>query len=144
MENFGIIDVLRTKCADLEYAFLYGEDAYRSFLANGKGVEDYSRVLLAEFTAAPTRVNSVIQKVTYSGYLALGQKKETTTISSIDEFPIQKYDRRLKYLTTLLSDFIGALACENDLTVTAENYRFELNKHNLSADYVACEITFVQ
>ena len=44
---------------------------------------------------------------------------------------------------TLLSNFVTTFACDNELDVTAENMRVDLNKFDTNIDFIAETITFV-
>jgi hypothetical protein len=65
------------------------------------------------------------------------------TESNLDETPEQKYDRRLKYLANKLTQILSEIACENQYEIRNCNMRLEINKFDLNADFVACDITIV-
>ncbi len=148
MDFFGLIDVLRDYCEDNGIELVYGEDAFANTQTDGLSTEDNGLVLIAAFNAVPTFTLGRITECKYTGVLSLGEKCETDedteeeTESSLDETPIQKYDRRLKYLTTKLSTVIGDIACENELEVSGLSFRYDLNKFDLNADFAATTITF--
>jgi len=143
MENFGLIEALRAKCIEKGYFCIYGQDEYINALSDEEIYNAYEKLLRCDFSANVTRVNGVIQSISYVGLIGLGQKHEATTESSLDETPDQKYDRRLKDLTTALSDFIKEMTCVYELEVTNEQYDYDLNQYDLNADFVSCSITFV-
>jgi len=71
------------------------------------------------------------------------EQKTVETESTLDETPEQKYDRRLKYLANKLTQILSEIACENQYEIRNCNMRLEINKFDLNADFVACDITIV-
>lgn len=141
---FGLIDVLRAYCTLNNITFIYGQENYANALADQTTYTANAKLLIADFEVNPIYSNGKLTSVTYTGAMALGQKRETLTESSLDETPIQKYDRRLAGLTTSLNIIIQSIACSNDLDVTGAKIRFDLNQFDLNADFVACTLSFVQ
>ena len=94
-------------------------------------------------------------EIAYTGVIGLGRKCESELIedeggdytveteSNLDETPEQKYDRRLKYLANKLTQILSEIACENQYEIRNCNMRLEINKFDLNADFVACDITIV-
>lgn len=144
MEYFGLIDKLRDYCNEHNIEFIYGNDAFINALTGQIKYLPNQRILTADFNCIPVIEGSKIQSMTYAGVMALGQKCEAITRSSLDEKPIQKYDRRLKDLSQLLSLIIGQISCENELEVTNINMKFDINKTDANIDFVACSLNFVQ
>jgi hypothetical protein len=156
MEFFGLVDAIRSYCASDDRTtpihFHYGANAFANIEADLHTYVDNDLILIADFNATPTFDGGRVTRCRYSGVLSLGRKRESETVgqvtthteSSIDETPIQKYDRRLKDLTTLLGTIIGDLSCENELDIISCNMRFDLNQFDLSADFTAAQITFEQ
>jgi hypothetical protein len=149
MDFFGLVDTIRTYCTTNSIAFIYGNDAYINALADPTTYTENKLILLADFNAVPDIQSGTVVAVKYSGILSLGMKTETddddvTTISSLEETPIQKWDRRLKYLSTKLATIIGDLSCDNDMSVSGLNFKLDLNKLDLNADFVATPIVFEQ
>lgn len=156
MDFFGLVDVIRDYCEDEGIFFIYGNDAYANALADANLYASNDLILIADFSCVPNITGGQVVSIRYSGLMSLGMKTEsvttgtapntvtTTTISTLDETPEQKYDRRLKYLSTQLASIIGELSCDNDLEVSGLNFRFDLNKLDLNADFVATPVIFEQ
>lgn len=144
MDNFGLVDAIRTYCTGKGYNFFYGSSAYVNIEIDVNKYDANEVILIADFNCIPTYTNSKITELRYTGTIALGQKKETTTESSLDEKPIQKFDRRLKLLSNLLTTILGDLSCQNELEIVNANMRYDLNSFDLNADFVAISLTFVQ
>jgi hypothetical protein len=148
MTFFSLIDVIRQYCTDNSISFIYGNDAYANALS-GNSIIANQLILVADFSCKPTLAGGRVVTVTYSGVIMLGSKCETTTIydveisteSSLAETPIEKYDNRLKSLSTSLMTILGDLTCNNELEITNINIKFDLNKFDLNADFVAATIT---
>jgi hypothetical protein len=157
MDFFGLVDAIRDYCEDEGIFIIYGSQAYANAQADAESYSSNELILIADFSCVPTITGGQVVALRYSGVISLGQKTETvvtdpgeetetstTTISNLDETPIQKYDRRLKYLSTKLAAIIGELSCDNELDVSGLNFRFDLNKLDLNADFVATPITLEQ
>jgi hypothetical protein len=148
MDFFGLVDVIRTYCTTNNIAFIYGNEAYANALADPTTYTENKLILIADFNAVPDIQGGTVVSVKYSGVMSLGMKTEVndgvTTISSLDETALQKWDRRLKYLSTQLAVIIGALACANDLEVSGLNFKQDLNKLDLNADFIATIVNFEQ
>jgi len=148
MTFFSLIDVIRQYCTDNSISFIYGNDAYANALSDDSIIAN-QLILVADFSCKPTLAGGRVVDVTYSGVIMLGSKCETATIdnievsteSSLAETPIEKYDNRLKLLTTSLMTILGDLTCNNELEITDINIKFDLNKFDLNADFVAATIT---
>lgn len=144
MDFFGLVDVIRTYCTTNSIYFIYGNQAYSNALADANTYGDSEQLLIADFTCDPEITGGQVVRMIYNGVISLGQKRETTTESSLNETPIQKYDRRLKDLSEQLAEIIGELACDNELEVTRCSFRFDLNQFDLNADFVAATVSFEQ
>lgn len=144
MDNFGLVDALRTYCEEKGYAFYYGQDSYVNIETDLVGYSVDQKLLIADFNLIPTYAGAKITELRYTGTVLFGQKFEAETESNLDETPIQKFDRRLKTLSTLLTTVLTDIACENELDVINVNIRYDLNKFDLNADFVAASLTFVQ
>lgn len=144
MLHFELIDTIRTYCTTKGYAFFYGADSYVNIEMDVQQYGADKIILIADFNCIPTYTGGKITELRYTGTMLLGQKREDTTESSLDESPLQKYDRRLKTLSTLLTSILSDLACDNELEVTNVNIKFDLNKFDLNADFVACSLTLIQ
>ena len=167
MQNFDLIGALRTFATSKGWVFLSGPTSIQNYEASQQEYVNGQIVMSADFTAAPDYTNAgKISEITYNGVIALGRKcdddgtenipddpetpeDETVnyndgTASSLDETFIQKYDRRLLELMTLLSNNIAEFACDNELEITAANFRMETNKFDTNIDFVAGTITIIQ
>lgn len=141
MEFFGLIDVIRDYCSENAISFIYGNDAYANALMDSSTYEANDLILIADFTCVPVIEGGRVTSCKYSGVMSLGQKCEEGSRSSLGETPGQKYDRRLKYLSTKITSIIGDISCNNELEVTNANLKFDLNKFDLNADFVALTLT---
>lgn len=141
MDFFGIVDVLRDYCDENDIGFIYGNDAYVNAIGDSSPYANYGQLLIADFNSVPTIAGGRVVECTYQGTISLGLKYDGEYESNLDETPIQKYDRRLKYLTTRLTSIIGTISCENELEIKSINIRFDMNRFDLNADFVAATIT---
>lgn len=144
MDKFGLIDAIRSYCIANSYIFIYGNEAYANALSDSQSYAPNQLIIVADFTCIPTLENSTVTELRYNGVLMVGQKCENTTSSNLDETPIQKYDRRLKSLSALMMEIIGDLTCANELEATGINIKYDLNKFDLNADFIAATLTFIQ
>lgn len=71
----------------------------------------------------------------------LGQKREDTTVSTLDETAIQKYDARLKTLLETLTSALGEFSCKHQYDITQSNFRVDINRFDINIDVVAGTIT---
>jgi len=144
MEYFGLVDKLRDYCTDHNWVFIYGNDSFANALTDSHKYLANQKILVADFSCLPVIEGSKVQSMTYTGVMMLGQKCEAITKSTLDETPIQKYDNRLKELSQLLTIAIGQISCDNEMEVIGLNMKFDLNKFDLNADFVACSLNFIQ
>jgi hypothetical protein len=150
MDNFALIDALSDYCDENNYLFIYGNDSWANILADPNSPQtkylEYDYILIADFTANITMVNSMVQQIQYVGTMAFGQtiKPSLENTNPLDETPQQKFNARLKSLSQMLMIIIGQIACDNELETSGISLRYDLNKFDLSADFAACNITFIQ
>lgn len=174
MEAFGIIDTIRTYCIKNNIFFIPGDEAYVNAVADYSVYENNDLILYCNFNSSPVISGSRIVSNSYSGVMALGRKCEEQTelsvlvdeidnvlldedeniiytseqnietVSSLDETFEQKYDRRLRTLSQELADLIGYIACDNELEISNLNFKMELNKFDLSCDFVACSLILTE
>jgi len=144
MEYFGLVDKLRDYCTAHNWVFIYGNESFANALTDSHKYQPNQKILVADFSCLPVIEGSKVQSMTYTGVMMLGQKCEAITKSTLDETPIQKYDNRLKSLSQLLTIAIGQISCDNEMEVTGLNMKFDLNKFDLNADFVACSLNFIQ
>lgn len=144
MTNFDIIGVLRTYAATKGWIFLSGAEFYQNYELTQAALTANKVILGVMFTAKPTIKNKKVITIQYIGKMMLGEKRETTTESSLDETFIQKYDRRLLALSTLLATTVGDVACTNELDISNINFDMKLNAFDENIDGVECSLTFTQ
>jgi hypothetical protein len=146
MDKFALIDALRSYCNDNDYYFIYGNDAYANAQTDGI-INKYQYILIADFTCQVDMATSIVEEIRYNGVLSFGENAGyllNGSNTTLDETPEQKYDLRLKTLTTMLMELIGDISCENELEVSGINLRYDINKFDLNADFVACTLTLTQ
>ncbi len=152
MDFFGLVDAIRDYCQSqvvMPIYFHYGSDAFANVELDLPTYQPNALILIADFNALPTFAGGRVVGCRYTGVVSLGRKSESITVeevtteteSTIDETPIQKYDRRLKDLSVKLATIIGELSCENELDIISCNMRHDLSKFDLSADFTAAQIT---
>ena len=146
MEQLDIIGQLEAYALAKGWRFVYG---YNKFRANIDVMHDYQPgelVLIADFRATPTIKNGRVTQMIYTCLLMLGRKFDIDgTVASLDETPIQKYDRRLKELAQTLLNTICDFSCANELEVTAAPISVDINVYDTNIDLAISEnATFVQ
>ncbi|MCQ2608737.1 MAG: hypothetical protein MJ197_08640 [Bacteroidales bacterium] len=144
MNKYDLIGVIRDYCQanNIHYIPSISEyDAYVNAVADGELYEEYDLIFCTFFTLRPSFGGSVVQSVTYNGTCALGRKREENTVSNLDETFIQKYDARLKNLTELLVSMLAEIACNVDGEITNCNLSYDINKLDLNADFIGCELS---
>ena len=145
MIYFTLIDELRTYFLAKGYFVIIGGEGYQNALNGDYVYDDYDKVAMIDFPEArPLITGGRIQGATYTGLIALGQKREDGNISesSLDETVEQKYDRRLEDLGLTLTNDIAQFACNQDILITDIVQRMEINQFDLNIDFVASDITF--
>ena len=166
MTNFDIVGALRAYAVANDWVFLAGVNAYQNYSASQQEYKNSQLILGANLSAAPRIVNGKVIEITYSGLIFLGQKfdddgtpaipdnpetpeDETETFNdgtpaNLDETFIQKYDRRLLNLMSLLTNHLGTFACSNELEISNFNIDIEINKYDANLDFVGGSITLIQ
>jgi hypothetical protein len=146
MDRFDLIGALRTYAETRGWAFLSGEAWMQNYEATQSELTPAQLILGADFKSSPQFRGGLIDSIKYTGGLILGRKFEslTDTESTLDETYIQKYDARLKELSTLLAAQISDFACTNSLEVEGVTFAPELNKFDTNIDFMAASLTFVQ
>jgi len=156
MQSFDILEKLRTYCTGEGIIFIPSiSEAYVNSVIDWNEYENNDLIMFALFNAVHVFDNSKLVEIAYTGVIGLGRKCESELIefedeknnytieteSTLDETPEQKYDRRLKYLANKLTEILSEIACENQYEIRNCNMRLEINKFDLNADFVACDIT---
>lgn len=156
MQSFDILEKLRTYCVNEGIIFIPSiSESYVNSVIDWNEYENNDLIMFALFNAVHVFDNSKLIEIAYTGVIGLGRKCESELIededgdytveteSNLDETPEQKYDRRLKYLANKLTQILSEIACENQYEIRNCNMRLEINKFDLNADFVACDITIV-
>ena len=156
MQSFDILEKLRTYCVTEGIIFIPSiSESYVNSVIDWNEYENNDLIMFALFNAVHVFDNSKLIEIAYTGVIGLGRKCESELIeddngdytveteSTLDETPEQKYDRRLKYLANKLTQILSEIACENQYEIRNCNMRLEINKFDLNADFVACDITIV-
>lgn len=156
MQSFDILEKLRTYCVNEGIIFIPSiSESYVNSVIDWNEYENNDLIMFALFNAVHVFDNSKLIEIAYTGVIGLGRKCESELIededgdytveteSNLDETPEQKYDRRLKYLANKLTEILSEIACENQYEIRNCNMRLEINKFDLNADFVACDITIV-
>ena len=154
MQSFDILEKLRTYCINESIIFIPSiSESYVNSVIDWNEYENNNLIMFALFNAVHVFDNSKLVEIAYTGVIGLGRKCESELIeddngkytveteSNLDETPEQKYDRRLKYLANKLTEILSTIACENQYEIRNCNMRLEINKFDLNADFVACDIT---
>jgi len=146
MTNFDIIGALRTYATGLGMAFVWQKD---EFYANFESQQAYAPgqlIMVADLRPTPEVRGASIGDIVYNGLLMIGRKFDTTGIaSSLDEDALQKYDRRLLELTTLLITHASTFACNNNLLLQVGQIDYLFNAFDANIDFVAAQnIQFTQ
>ena len=166
MTNFDIIGSLKSYALTNGWGFLSGDNAWQNYEASQLEYTNGQLILGCNFKSKPVIKNGAITEISYSGLIFLGQKFDNDgtpeviddedtdenesetfndgTASSLDETFIQKYERRLLSLTTLLNNAIITFSCDNDLDISSVEYGMDLNKYDENLDFVGGSITFIQ
>lgn len=156
MQSFDILEKLRTYCVNEGIIFIPSiSESYVNSVIDWNEYENNDLIMFALFNAVHVFDNAKLIEIAYTGVIGLGRKCESELIeddngdytveteSTLDETPEQKYDRRLKYLANKLTQILSEIACENQYEIRNCNMRLEINKFDLNADFVACDITIV-
>lgn len=156
MQSFDILEKLRTYCVNEGIIFIPSiSESYVNSVIDWNEYENNDLIMFALFNAVHVFDNAKLIEIAYTGVIGLGRKCESELIedddgdytveteSTLDETPEQKYDRRLKYLANKLTQILSEIACENKYEIRNCNMRLEINKFDLNADFVACDITIV-
>ncbi|GEM_PF-1582880 len=158
MQSFDILEKLRDYCEKKDIIFIPTiSESYVNSVIDWEAYANNDLIMFALFNAVHVFDNSKLIEIVYTGVIGLGRKCESELIefedeennytveteSTLDETPEQKYDRRLKYLANKLTEILSTIACENQYEIRNCNMRLEINKFDLNADFVACDITIV-
>ena len=145
--NFDIIGALRTYAAANGLKFAWQLDEFEANIQATQQYDPNELLLVVDLLPNPSISGNKVAEIEYTGLFMIGRKFEAagTTLVSLDEGALQKYDRRLLELTGLLITHATAFKCmhELDLTVGAINYL--PNGFDSNIDFVAANgLSFVQ
>jgi len=138
------VDIFRTAAEVKEWKFFYGSKGYQNFEVSQADITGNDIILIL----FPASITATIESGAWSRYrltskVFLARKFESETFSSIAETEIQKYERRLKELTTELDDFLYSLFnCHEGMQAFSIRYFHELNQLSASVDGCGADITF--
>jgi hypothetical protein len=142
MASIDIIGELRSFAQAKGWHFVYGNDQYANYEAGRFKYEPGDLILIADLNLSPTYGSGGgIDGLTFTGGIMLGQKREDTTVSTLDETAEQKYDARLKTLLETLTAALGEFACQHQYDITQSNFRVDINRFDINIDVVAGTIT---
>lgn len=149
MSLFSLISDFRSYCSEKGYCCLIGDDAYVNAINDSTVYENNQIIIILDLKFSPKLENNIVNEIVYSGTIAVGRKREsitddettTETVSSLDETFEQKFDRRLSDLSELLVVILSDFACENEININSIDARYDINKFDLNADFVAAQIS---
>jgi hypothetical protein len=122
-----------------------GGQAYNEFEVSTFNYAANQLILIVDINADPIfSKGNTVAEINYTGTVLLGRKFETTTVSTLDEKFLQKYDRRLLSLMSSLMALLKSVACTNELTLTKATTKLEINKFDENIDFVSAEIQILQ
>lgn len=130
---------------DNSMEFIYGAKPFLNWEVTQKDLTAGNLFLaMFPFTEQGALDNGKVGEWAVSTILWVGCKFDAsaTTYVSLDETERQKYDRRLKTLSTMVQTVLDDLCASGYVQVmTARRFR-ELNKFDENTDVVGCELTF--
>jgi len=146
MEQFDIINELRTYATEQGWKFIYALD---DFEANEVIMQDLGlneHVLVAGFNYTPTIKNRRITSINYSGLMSLGRKFDADgQAAMLDETQEQKHDRRLKELVQMLSVCIAEMGCRGNMTADSGLIQPDPDKFDENIDFATANtVSFIQ
>jgi hypothetical protein len=146
MEQFDIVGQLYRNAKANGWVFLAGDDYHQNVEATKSDYAPNQLVLGVKLDANPITIhNGVITEIRYTGVIRLGLKVDNDgTYAGLDELFMDKYTKRMLMLTRLLSEFVGAFACENKLEVSNYGTAMDLYRTDEAIDFVEGMVTFVQ
>ena len=138
--KLNLIGILRDYCNRENLYFIPGSDAYRNAIMDQSVYAANDLILVCDLQFSPVFGENSLNEVQYNGTIALGRKREATSVSSLDETFQQKYDRRLLELSNLLTELLLLLQCEHNFIIDSAQMSYNLNEYDLNADFVSAEI----
>ncbi len=143
METFDILGSLASAAYANGWKFAAGDNFYQNMeLLDAELLPAELTLTCTSFNITPSIVNGRIMGARYESVILLGRKTDATgEEASLDETYIQKHNRRLKELMTLLAAFIADFACDNELDIVSFLLNTEINKFDTNIDFVGGRIT---
>ena len=138
--KLNLIGILRDYCDREHLYFIPGPAAYQNAIMDQSIYADNDLILVCDLQFSPVFGENSLDEVQYNGTIALGRKREVSSVSSLDETFAQKYDRRLKELSNLLTELLLSLQCEHNFVIDSARMSYSLNEYDLNADFVSSEI----
>ena len=138
--KLNLIGILRDYCDREHLYFIPGPVAYRNAIMDQSVYASNDLILVCDLQFSPIYGENSLNEVQYNGTIALGRKREITSVSSLDETFEQKYDRRLMELSNLITELLLSLQCEHNFTIDSVQMSYALNEYDLNADFVSSEI----
>ena len=138
--KLNLIGILRDYCNREHLYFIPGSSAYQNAIMDQSVYSANDLILVCDLQFSPVFGENSLNDVQYSGTIALGRKREVSTVSSLDETFEQKYDRRLLELSNLLTELLLSLQCEHNFIIDSVQMSYSLNEYDLNADFISAEI----
>ena len=138
--KLNLIGILRDYCDREHLYFIPGSAAYQNAIMDQSIYAANDLILVCDLQFSPVFGENSLDEVQYNGTIALGRKREVSTVSTLDENFEQKYDRRLKELSNLLTELLLSLQCEHNFVIDSARMSYSLNEYDLNADFVSSEI----
>lgn len=133
-----LIDVLEQYCNDNNIKFIFGTEDYQNLQADMETYDNGQLILLLDCSYSINVSSGQVTQYTYNTTLALGQKFDADGCeSNLGELYIQKYHKRLKSLSDKLNELLGNVACLGDFIIDSFNVKYDINKFDLNADFIA-------
>ena len=138
--KLNLIGILRDYCDREHLYFIPGSAAYQNAIMDQSIYADNDLILVCDLQFSPVFGENSLDEVQYNGTIALGRKREVSSVSSLDETFEQKYDRRLMELSNLLTELLLLLQCEHQFIIDSVQMSYNLNEYDLNADFISAEI----
>lgn len=133
-----LIDVLEQYCNDNGIKFIFGTEDYQNLQADMETYVNGQLILLLDCTYSINVQSGQVTQYTYNCTLALGQKfDEDGCEANLGELYMEKYHKRLRNLSDKLNEVLGNVACMGDFLIDSFNVKYDINKFDLNADFIA-------
>lgn len=133
-----LIDVLEQYCLNNNIKFIFGTEDYQNLQTDMETYDNGQLILLLDCSYSINVTSGQVTQYTYNTTLALGQKFDTDGCeANLGELYIEKYHKRLKDLSDKLNEVLGNVACLGDFIIDSFNVKYDINKFDLNADFIA-------